>query len=435
MKISSLKLRSLKRLLAGIAFAAALTGLAATSSLAAGVPNFRPGCDGSNTSSATDGTGNYGGFFGLQESHANSIRVRDRLYARQVQHQNDNSMGMTCFDHTLALTGHLGQIFSDLHPVTVKSGPGLTMNQPQQNSGAFGVSTFPNYGANQFLVTDLNVLVAPTLSSHAKQFPASISAQLGATQLNFMASFMGPINTIINNILNILNTVQSWVNNLQSAMNFFNQMLNIMGIQPPLFMAAFAAWVGALYTTLKSAIEAVIQGFIATVNGMISGALNAIMMGITSTLTNYAVSNSANNQCSRVQNLWGVQQGFNFPPTMLNGLDVRSLTMAGRQPGLPYFNLVNLFNKNPIGTGSWAGTGGTAGPTLTKELTAGVNSGLLTRALTDKTSNLTTPGAGILQTDGVWPAIPSIPAATITCGSAGSGCNTGNAAALIGLMN
>jgi hypothetical protein len=68
-------------------------------------------------------------------------------------------------------------------------------------------------------------------------------------------------------------------------------------------------------------------------------------------------------------------------------------------------------------------------------LTAGSNGSIIGRALSDKNNNLNMPGSGILQTDGVWPAIPAIPAMTITCSSPGSGCNSGNAAAVIGLMN
>jgi hypothetical protein len=175
-------------------FAMLMAGLVTTASNAAS----RPGCDGKRNAAPAgneQGTDEFDDttFFGVQEAQAQADRVRDRGTARQISHQNDNAPGMTCFDHAMALTSRLGQLFSDLHPTTAI---------PAASIRAFGTSSFPNYGADQYLQNALGYVIEPTLSAHAGNFaPNSLSYALGATQFPFWGGFMGAMNGFISSIM------------------------------------------------------------------------------------------------------------------------------------------------------------------------------------------------------------------------------------------
>lgn len=327
-----------------------------------------PGCDCS---------GGAASFMTAATHRADAIRVRERAYARELTKQADNSVGMTCMDHGLALTSRLGQLFSDKQPTGMLFG---------NNTKVFGASTYPGFGSDQLLATALRVTVNPSQSNHALNFPDSLSRIIGATILNFFGgAFMGTINGFISNIQSQMATLQTYVttfNNLVTALQTIITMLN--GSTPTWILALVtainAAWaaISNFINTMIMAVQTAIMTIMTTIQGVI--------MGVLGSLTGF---NGPTGECSRIQQLWGNQQ----PATFLSG-PIRALTGTAIETGTQYMNFRQLLGNAPRPAGMLAPN---AANDLLQELGLGPNAAFLTNALTD------IQGGGSLAAPGTMP--------------------------------
>lgn len=371
----------MKKILLVALFAMLMAGLSATASLAA----CRPGCDcPTNAGASAQGSDNYAdtGFFGMQEARAQSIIVRDRSTARQTQHQTDNGPGMTCFDHAMALTSRLGQLFSDIVPQAI----------PAASTRAFGVVSYPRYGSDQWLSSALDVVVLPTLSEHANDFqPDSLSFILGATQFPFWGTFMGFITGLISSIMGIVNQITTWVQTLNTMWSYFQQIVNALNGQMPTWIIALVPTITAFWNgVVVPMINTTIGALLTAVNGIMQNITNAIMtvMGsLTGFMNPAGPPAAAGGECARIQNLWGV--GGGFPAIFQTGI-MRALTGTGIQTGNSYFSYANLLSGAPAGMGQ----------NFLNELnlpSPALNQDMINRALTNLTGPLSGPGAGVLR--------------------------------------
>lgn len=371
-------------------FAMLLASLSLTAANAA-----RPGCDGKRNASANataQGTDEFDNntFLGMQEARAQSIRVRDRATSRQIQHQNDNGPGMTCFDHAMALTSRLGQLFSDIKP---------TSAIPAASTRAFGQVSFPNYGTDSWMSQALGFVIEPTLSKHAAQFqPDSLSYMLGATQFPFWGSFMSTLNGFISQIMGVVGQITNYVNQLNSLWTYFQQIVDMLNGQIPTWIIA---WVPMIVTFWNSVvlpmINSIIGGLMSTIGGFINS-ITSTIMGALGSMTGFmnplGPPTNGGGECARIQNLWGV--GGGFPQTILGsnfqtGPLMRALTGTGVQTGNAYFSYAQLLTLAPPGTGN----------DFMNELKLpqpALNQDMMTRALGNLTGALSSPSVGTLKT-------------------------------------
>jgi hypothetical protein len=372
----------MKKILLMALFAMVMTGLSATASLAA----CRVGCDCTRNTGANDqGSRNWAdtSFFGMQEARAQSVIVEERATARQVHHQNDNGPGMTCFDHAMALTSRLGQLFSDITPTGI----------PAASTRAFGAVAYKGFGADQYLSKALGVVVYPTLAEHANDFqPDSLSFMLGATQFPFWGTFMGFINGLISSFMGIINQITSYVNTLQTLWGYFQQIVNALNGQIPTWIITLVPTIMAFWNgVVLPMINATIGALLTAVTGIMQTITNAVMtaMGSLTGFMNPAGPPAAGGgECARIQNLWGV--GGGFPAAFQTGPLLRALTGTGIQTGNSYFSYANLLTMAPAGVG----------PDFLNELklpTPALNQGMMNRALSNLTGPLAGPGAGVLR--------------------------------------
>jgi len=396
----------LKKFLISTLFTVALMGLSITAASAA-----QPGCYGNEglgkdptyTGSGSTGSGGtqvYDGVMGAMENHSAALRVRNRAEAREIVHENDNGLGMTCFDHALGLTGRLGAIFSDVAPgSTAGTGPtgygSSTFNEP--NSTVFlSPIVDTNYGTGNSLTTAISNVIQPQLSNHVNEFPDSISKAIGATVANALSgAIMGmiaPLMTAINGAVSAIGGLIATVNGYLSAFKTAMRALQFV-IGLPL-----SPTITVLMTALNSAF-AILKQFITTA----FHALQTTVMGFVNSMLNQLTTSTANNMtnagpdCQRIQSLWG-SQGVNAPAGSLianSGQNVganeqlRALVGTGTQQGVPFLSFADL----------WTGGGGQSkmGTNMLQELSSGAmngtgsNSSIINRAMTDLT------GTGILS--------------------------------------
>lgn len=361
----------MKKLLIAALFAAVLTGFSITASYAT-----QPGCYGTQGSGAStaDGMQDYDGVMGAMENHSAALRVRDRAQAREIVHENDNGLGMTCFDHALALTGRLGAIFSDVPP----AGP-----FPAPNTVVFLSPVYDQmYGADKNLMTSINNVITPQLQNHVNEFPDSISKAIGATVAN---ALMGPVMAFISGlqaaIMAVLNPILGLITTVTGLMNTFKTAMRALGLVIGLPLSPTFT---VLMTTLNTAFAA-IKNFI----NMAFHALEAAVAAQVNTFLNQLVTSpttsmsGAGADCQRIQSLWG-SQGTSAPAASViagSGQNVganevlRAMTGTGRQQGTPYLSFADM----------WQAGGGQAamGTNMLGELSAGSNGGMIGRAQGD----------------------------------------------------
>ncbi len=401
----------MKRFLTIALIAIGLLGLSVTASYAGAA--CMPGCDcpaagsapgpqpwapgGYNPPAGPNGLMNHGGILGMMENHSNDMRLRDKSYGRQMVYQNDNGIGMTCFDHALAMTSRLGDIFSDV---------GAPASFPAANGVVFKSQIFsPAAGSDKFLLQDLNNVVIPQMSNHINDFGNSLSTNLGATALSgFMAALMGAFNGLlapITSAVNALNSAFSTLNGLLSTLKNAMKLLQIIPGIPAFYVVINGLMVAlnAAWAAVKAFINGTIHALQAALRSVVQALISWLMGGATDIT---GASNGSNGECDRIQELWGNGQ----PPTFQNqntGDYERALVGTGRQGGTPYFSFGQLLSMNPPG----AGTG------LLSELTNSSNTSIINAALSDVGA-----GGGLNKPGNIltWPTSPPIPAKIWTTG-------------------
>jgi hypothetical protein len=374
----------MKKLLFIALFTALMAGLGVTASHAG---NPLPGCDTTSPvgpAPAADGSNNYRGVFGAMERHSNLMRLRDKAYAREIVKQSDNGIGMTCFDHAIALSSRLGMIFSDVIPTgTIPANQTRVWFSPQFQGGTMG--------ADKPLLDAIGKVVAPVASGHVDDFADSLSSMLGATALNFftgilnglLAAALGPINTAVAALTAIVGPLNTLMNTLMTAMTLLGGII-------PMF-------VPAAVTALKVALQAVLNFITTTVTGLINAVrtavttfLNTFINGAQTSQTNF--SNAAGTgECDRIQQLWGNQT----PAAFDSGPGNRAIIGTGIETGTSYFNFSQLLTMAPPGTGTL----------LQGELALPANANIITNAASDLTAGNPLGGPNIALP--FWPPAPA----------------------------
>lgn len=142
------------------------------------------------------------------ENHAEAMRARDKSYAMQNMPRNDPSLGMSCFDQAMGLTGKLGNIFSDVHVIPATFNPTI----------AVGLGEYlTTLGATVPLISDIDSVVTGSLKDILGNFSDSLSAILGTTLTTLFDAFMGPINSALGPLLGAPG-LGPWLSSLMSSL-------------------------------------------------------------------------------------------------------------------------------------------------------------------------------------------------------------------------
>jgi len=312
------------------------------------------------------------------KNHSDAKEVESKAHTSEIIPQNDNSPGMTCFDHAMGLTSRLGAIFSDVSP----AGP-----VPVANETVFGTSSFPDYGAGTKLIKGLDAVVNPTIQNHASNFADSLSAALGATVLGYMNEFLNTVvQPIIDSITGPLATLNGYVSTMNTYVGILQTALNLLGVSMPALVQAAVTAINAAWDTINS----FISGVVAAITNIINSIVDTIMSTINSVLTSLIAVATPDGECSRIAQLWG----NDFPDGF------RSLIGSAIERGTPYFSMIEMLS------GQIPDTLGQPGVRLMQEIFNTSNATIITNALDDLL-----PG-GVLSGPGSstwWPAVPIFP--------------------------
>jgi hypothetical protein len=392
-------------------FAAMMTLVSVTSAQAVTPCTPRPGC-------SCD-------FLNAAENHANAIRVRDKAIFRQTVKQPDNTMGMTCFDHTLVLSSRLGQVFSDTAPGATWPAANLknwdptgAVNEEVYDPGA-GVGTNPATGQNKALSAQYGHVFGGEVTNHSSQFVDSLSAWLGATLLSYLNGFLSGLNGIFSAINGFVSNLNSAFNTMIGYINTIQSILDQLGAALPSAVIALVAAVQAAWTVIQNFISATITAIQTTISNAVN-AIAGMVQGVLGSLLQF-MSSPGTDPCARVKRLWNPAS---ISSQILGALGVpgfRPIEGGGIEQGTPYFDFANLVNgtfNSGDGTAYVMG----AASDLTDELANTLNQPLLTAALNDLAAagilgSQKPPGAGV-----IWPQIPGVafsnpPPASATIGA------------------
>lgn len=328
-------------------FLALMMGLSVTAANAC-----QPGCDCDNV-------------LPLFERRAEAKRAEAKSEARELIKQNDNSVGMTCFDHALMLTSRLGGIFSDVSAMA---------SLPISNTSVFGTSSFPDFGASTKLVRGLDAVVSPIMAGHVPNFTDSLSHMLGATIAGYLNSFVNSaINSFLSSISGPMGDLAGYVSDINSYYNTLVAAMDLLGLAMPTAVITAVATINAAWSMINS----MISGAVAAVTSAINSLVNSIVTMINSAISSLVAAATPDGECSRIAQLWGNDYS---PPGFVD--EFQSLMGAAVEKGMPYFTLYDLLNNAVSGGGT----------DLLQELSN--NSGILSQAMNDLTSGgLSAPGS------------------------------------------
>lgn len=337
------------------------------------------------------------------ENHANAMKVRDKAITREIVKQNDNSIGMTCFDNAMLLSSRLGLIFSDI-PTTGVFPKANTRVFGAVYDAAFGTGFNPDTGRVKTLYNAYTHVVVPMMQENATDFNDSLSFWLGATALNALSNSFGqaidalvaPLNALITSIMGVINTIDTWMDNLITALDIINT------IMPSLVPGAINAINTLYWPMIKNTLLTAIQTVQTNIINTIVNAITALVSGVATSLlgvdplTGVSRNDPNEGECARISRLWdpGVQALI---------ADFRPVEGGGVENGTPYGTFMDLLQALAPGAGS----------DMMDEIQNAANSPILTAALNDLT------GAGVLAGPGNMPSWPpSIPAFPVIGGAA-----------------
>lgn len=343
------------RALAFLMFAAML-GLSSAAALAAGDPR----CDESMRQALED--------------NARVMQVRDAAMAHEIITPPEPSAGLTCMDQAVGVTGRLGNIFSDRHDDPVPPANTVVFTPPL---------AYPDWGAGDFLVTQLNSSIMPMLGSHlGNNFAGTVSALLGATTISSkVTDLIGKVTGTINDIASKINGFSGQINGIMNAINTIQTIAKALNLPlpSPVIIGTVAALEAAqkvadqLMKALQSAMNAAIQPLIGQVMGEIMAPAQDIDCQNISKLWTGEASSSASSSSSSSGTGTGTGTG-----------KIQSITGAGPNMGAPFVSL------GQITSGSF----GNGGVGYMSQLQSGENMDILDRALNNLTGGaLSGPGA------------------------------------------
>lgn len=330
----------MKKFLSAALFGLALSALSVTSAFAVDCP-VKPGCPCDAAK--------------VQETYNDAKRVEQTAYDMQITKQNDNSIGMTCFDHALKLTSKLGMIFSDI-PTTGTFPAANERVFGTVYDAAFGTGANPTSGELKTLANALDHVITDMMQAVADDFEDSLSTWLGATDLDFMSSFMAPIDAFVANLLAPLASIQTAISNIQSVMNTLITTLDILN---SFFPSLAPGWINTVITPLwnqiKSTLLTAVQTAQTQIMTQVVNVLTSFLSGPDASLTSpdpatgQNPNDPATGQCSRIARLYNPES---VTGQQMTG-DFRPIEGAGTELGTPYTTFMNIVNKNVPGAGNW----------------------------------------------------------------------------------
>ncbi|MBW7911102.1 MAG: hypothetical protein H3C49_07500 [Alphaproteobacteria bacterium] len=299
-------------------------------------------------------------------NRADAKRVEGKSEARELIKQNDNSVGMTCFDRALMLTARLGGIFSDVSAMT---------SLPINNTSVFGTSSFPDFGASTKLVRGLDAVVSPVMQGHVTNFADSISHMLGATVAGYLNGFVNSaIDSFLTAISGPMGDLGGYVADINSYYTTLVSAMDLLGLAMPTAVITAVATINAAWSMINS----MISGAVAAVTSAINSLVNSIVSMINSAVSSLMAAATPDGECSRIAQLWGNDY---TPPAFAT--EFQSLMGAAIEKGMPYFTLYEMLNNSISGGGT----------DLLQEITNATNTTFITDALNDLTSGgLSAPG-------------------------------------------
>jgi hypothetical protein len=309
--------------------------------------NCPPGCD---CETGPNGTG----IMGAMENHAEAIRVQDKAIAQQVIKQNDNALGMTCFDRSVGLTSRLGQVFSDKIPEDDTSTSDDDV--PVLNTSVFTAPVYDeNFGVDNALLKELQQVIEPTMEKHVKNFdpqhqPYSppLSAPIGGSSMGFL---QGLVTSLIDSIFgqinftNQLSQLSGYIGQFNSYYSTLQTALGLLGTGLPSNITTAVAAVNAAWSAIQSAI---LTPASTVISSLISDTFNDMTQNILGDQT--SLNNvTAQRPCSRIDRMWSPDPMDNLLNTGLSSTDepiYKSLTASGPEKGVPYLSVKELLEAD-----------------------------------------------------------------------------------------
>ncbi len=357
------------------------TGLSVTASYAACVP--KPGC-------SCD-------VWQAQSNKADANRVRDKAYHRQIEKQPDNGPGMTCYDHALALSSRLGQIFSDTYAGSAFAAANTDVFGAIYDASS-GVGNNTATSKSKALGSQYGFVLDKQLQSYASQYTDSLSSFLGATIMSYLGGFMAGLNTIGAMINGVVSSIDAAFTQIQTWTDLLQNILDLVGGALPAAIPAFVAMVKSYWTMIKTYVTGFIAGLQSQIMTFVNNITSMVMGALGSLLGAFNIPGTG--ECSRIQQLWNPSTGggpIGSIGTLLAAAGAvtgfRPVTGGGIEHGTPYFDFKALVNK----------TVAAGGVDLMKEINNATNSPVLSAALADISAGgilntFKAPGAGVTWT-------------------------------------
>lgn len=288
------------------------------------------------------------------QRHSDAVRVRNRAYEREILYRNESVLALTCFDQALRLSSRLGYIFSD----NVPSAP------PPPYDAVFGPSSYPRWGAVDFLSGDLYGVLSLALDAHMGNFPGSDWLSVPPNLLTdfFMTSVVPQIGTIIA----AQDAAAGNIATINALIGTIDGLVWSLAYIPTASVPGVITSIATERANIAAAEAAVAAAY-----GPIAGALAAVRAATMGPATNMV--------CTRMADLW----------TTGNPAVSYALIDPGYVVGTPYFDLRQVFSATTPG----------ALPTFAAELANATNAPILAAALAQMSTMFPGP-AGALPT--VW---------------------------------
>lgn len=251
------------------------------------------------------------------QDQADAVQVRDRALAGGIVTRPEPTAGLSCMDQAMGVTGRLGNIFSDRHDDAV----------PPANTVVFTPElAYPDWGAGDFLLKNLDTAITPMLTQHlGGNFAGVLGSVIGTTVISSkFTDMISGITGTIDNIANQINGFSGQINSILSAINTIQTLAKALNLPmpSPVIIGAVAALEAAqrvadqLMGALQSAMNAAIQPLIGQVMGEI-------------------MSPAADMDCQNIDRLW-------------NGADdapgLQSIAGSGANPNTPFMPITALIS-------------------------------------------------------------------------------------------
>lgn len=201
---------------------------------------------------------------------AGAVQTRDNAVINGMITQPEPSAGLTCMDQALAVTGRLGNIFSDRHDDDVPAANTIVYTPPL---------LYPDWGAGDFLVNQLYNAITPILAPHLESnFANTIAMALGATALSTkLTGLIDSIGKIVSKIYQVFESINGKINAILSAIETVQKIAKLLNLPmpSPVIVGTVAALEAAqkillqLVNELQSAMNSAIKPLIGEVLGEI----------------------------------------------------------------------------------------------------------------------------------------------------------------------